>query len=283
MGEIKHLLTIDLEDWYNGIEIPYNRWHSFSPRIEYVTDLLLYMLSEHRVRAVFFVLGWIAERYPALIQKIANEGHTIGGHSHLHIKVYEAGRERFSEDLKRNIRTLEDITGNAVRYFRAPYFSITRKTLPWALEVLAREGIKIDSSIVPVATWRYGLPNAPATPYYINDFGIFELPVSTIQWMGRKWLCGGAYFRLLPYRVTAKYLLKSTQPRIFYIHPWELDPEHPRIWFGFPATLTHYLNLKRTPARFLRLLREVSWAEPPEEPRTLWGKVPSINANSLLN
>ncbi len=253
-----HAFTVDLEDWYQGMEIPYTEWHRYGKRLEKGLYPLLALLEQNQVRATFFVLGWIAQRYPHIIKQIYQQKHEIAIHSHLHEKVYHLNRETFRQDTERAIKIVEDLIGEKVRGYRAPYFSITQRSL-WALEVLADLGIEYDSSIAKVKTWRYGIPHSPDYPYRIKEVGIIEYPVSTLSWLGRRWLCGGAYFRILPYQVFYRFFTSQSQTKVFYLHPWELDPEHPKLWIGFPATLTHYARLSTTKKKLKRLLKTVSW------------------------
>ncbi|OGV96275.1 hypothetical protein A2W24_04010 [Microgenomates group bacterium RBG_16_45_19] len=254
--------TVDLEDWYQGLEIPDSAWQGYESRIEYSTNLLLDLLDKHRVKATFFILGPIAEKFPDLVKRISRQGHEIGSHAYSHQFLYRLSPEQLRQELIRSKCLLEDITGKKVTSFRAPFFSITKDSL-WALEILSREGFQYDSSIFPVHNYRYGIPKAPKVPFQfrLNGAGqIIEFPISTVKF-GTASLpfSGGAYFRLFPYGFTRfcfRKLNNDQIPVVFYIHPWELDPEHPRIKLPRRISLTHYANLKSTKKKLDKLLQE---------------------------
>ncbi len=259
-------LTIDFEDWYQGLQIPAAQWEGYEDRIVFVGRRLLSLLEEAGTRATFFVLGKVAERHPGLIREIASAGHEIGTHGYAHTPIYQQSPEVFREELVRSLRILEDATGKAILGHRAPFFSITRESL-WALDVLGEVGIQYDSSIFPVYNDRYGIPDAPRWPYYLpNGEGnnMVEFPPSTVRALGRNFpVAGGAYFRIYPYRLTRWAMLRiqrEGQPVVFYLHPWEIDPDHPRIPLPRRIALTHYFNLGATERRFRRLLSEFRFA-----------------------
>jgi polysaccharide deacetylase family protein (PEP-CTERM system associated) len=234
VSPVLNALTIDFEDWYQGLEIPPDGWTGSEDRIERSGRCLLEVLAEAGKRATFFVLGPVAERHPALVREIRAAGHEVGTHGYSHSLIYRLSPDAFRDELQRSIRLLEDVTGEAVLGHRAPFFSITRASL-WALDVLAECGIRYDSSIFPVVNYRYGIPDAPRWPYQVccGEKGLMEFPVSTYGFWGRNLLvAGGAYFRIYPYALT-RWAFRSInwqgQPAVFYLHPWELDPEHPRI------------------------------------------------------
>src|SRR2546423_5707110 len=264
--QVTNALTIDFEDWYQGLEIPYTEWAGFEDRIVPVGERLLKLLDEAGVRATFFVLGYIAERHPDLIRAIAAAGHEIGTHGYSHTLIYTQTPEDFRVELTRAIRALEEITGQPVVSHRAPFFSITKDSL-WALDILADLGIRYDSSIFPVVNYRYGIADAPRWPYQINAAAgtLTEFPISTWQVMGKNVpIAGGAYFRIYPYAFTKQGLgaiNRQGRPFVFYLHPWELDPDHPRIRLPRRiAGLTHYFNLGATERRLRRLLRDFRFA-----------------------
>jgi polysaccharide deacetylase family protein (PEP-CTERM system associated) len=262
---VKNALTIDFEDWYQGLEIPCSAWSGFEDRIERSGQKLLEILAEADVRATFFILGFVAERHPQLIHAIAKGGHEIGTHGYSHTLVYQQTPEEFREEMVRAIHGLEDLLGRAVHGHRAPFFSITRQSL-WALDILADLNIRYDSSIFPVANYRYGIPDAPRWPYRhaCGDGGLTEFPITTLRFLGRNLpVAGGAYFRIFPYSFT-RYAFRSINRQghaaVFYLHPWEVDPEHPRIALPRRMAVTHYFNLKGTENRLKKLLRDFSFA-----------------------
>jgi polysaccharide deacetylase family protein (PEP-CTERM system associated) len=267
MGQtrITNALTIDFEDWYQGLEIPYSEWDRFEGRIEAAGDKLLRILSDGETKATFFILGYVAERHPELIKRIRSEGHEIGTHGFSHTLIYKQEPELFREELTRAITFLEDLTGEKVLGHRAPFFSITKDSL-WALDILGELGIRYDSSIFPVLNYRYGIADAPRFPYKIQreKFEFVEFPISTLKLPGFTMpISGGAYFRIYPYQVTKQAIRavnRSGEPVTFYLHPWELDPDHPRIDVPRRIALTHYFNLGATERRLKKLLRDFDLA-----------------------
>jgi polysaccharide deacetylase family protein (PEP-CTERM system associated) len=263
--QITNALTIDFEDWYQGLEIPYSEWDKFEDRVEFAGQKLLQILEEENSKATFFILGYVAEKFPGLVSDIKKAGHEIGTHGFSHTLIYTQTPELYREEMTRAIGFLEDQTGEKVVGHRAPFFSITKDSL-WALDILGELGIKYDSSIFPVLNYRYGIAGAPRFPYEIkrDNFTMQEFPVSTLQ-LPKVTLpiSGGAYFRIYPYQLTKQALKsvnRSGQPVTFYLHPWELDPEHPRIDLPRRIALTHYFNLGATERRFRKLLRDFKFA-----------------------
>jgi len=262
---ITNALTIDFEDWYRGLEIPCSEWDKFEDRIEAVGEKLLQILDEADARATFFMLGYVAEKHPELVKRVEAAGHEIGTHGFSHTLIYTQKPEIFREELTRAIGFLEGLTGKKVLGHRAPFFSITKDSL-WALDILGELGIKFDSSIFPVLNYRYGIADAPRFPYKIarNGFEFTEFPVSTLKLPGFTMpVSGGAYFRIYPYQVTKqaiRALNRSGHAATFYLHPWELDPEHPRIDVPRRIALTHYFNLGATERRLKKLLHDFKMA-----------------------
>jgi polysaccharide deacetylase family protein (PEP-CTERM system associated) len=257
-------LTIDLEDWYQGLQIPLTRWSRYEDRVVPATERLLAILDEARVRATFFALGFVAERHPGLIRRVATAGHEVATHGYSHSLIYELEPSQFREELRRSVGLIQNLTGRAVLGHRAPFFSITRLSL-WALEILEEEGIRYDASIFPVRNWRYGIEDAPRWPYRPTPGKqLLEFPVSTIRIRGRNLpATGGAYFRIYPYKMSRRLLRVINQrghPGVFYLHPWEIDPSHPRISLPPKTRVTHYFNLQATEKRLQRLLREFRFA-----------------------
>ena len=260
-GRVLNAFSVDLEDWYQGIELPFDQWHRHPPRLEIGLMRILDLLDEHRVRSTFFTLGWIAQRHPDLIREVARRGHELGSHGSTHEKVYHLSPDAFREDIRSTRDRIQDITGRPLAAHRSPFFSITPRNL-WALGILAEEGFTIDCSISPIKTWRYGIRSCPDEIYYVEDAGITEFPVSSFFILNRRWAIGGAYFRILPYWVTARAFRKRAaagKPTMFYLHPWECDPAHPRVPMERKAKLTHYARLSKTAPYLNRLLKNVAF------------------------
>jgi polysaccharide deacetylase family protein (PEP-CTERM system associated) len=264
-NRITNALTVDFEDWYQGLEIPHTEWNEFEDRIAVIGRKLLHILDEVKTKATFFVLGFVAEKHPGVIKEIQKAGHEIGTHGFSHTLIYKQSPQLFRAEMKRAIGFLEDLTGQKVIGHRAPFFSITKDSL-WALDILGELGIRYDSSIFPVLNYRYGIADAPQFPYDIKraEFTLKEFPISTLQLRKVKFpISGGAYFRIYPYQLTKLALRavnRSRNPVTFYIHPWELDVDHPRIELPRRIGLTHYFNLGATEKRFRRLLHDFNFA-----------------------
>jgi len=256
------VFSIDVEDWYQGIEIPMSQWDNFEKRVEGSMTRMLDIMAAHDVNATCFILGKVAEDHPHLVQRIHKAGHEIATHGYSHAKIYDLTPERFRRELRRSIDLLQDLTGEPVLGHRAPYFTITEESL-WALDILAEEGIRYDSSIHPVFNWRYGIPNADRTPVVIDTkkgHQLLEVPVSTFP-LPRLNLPvgGGAYLRIYPYwlqRTLLKRLEKRGEHIGIYMHPWEVDPDHPRIDLPFRVRATHYYNLESTVPKLERLFQD---------------------------
>jgi polysaccharide deacetylase family protein (PEP-CTERM system associated) len=264
-GVITNALTVDFEDWYQGLEIPHTDWEGYQDRLPDSGRRLLQLLAGLGVRATFFVLGRVAERHPELVREIVAAGHELGTHGWSHTLVYQLTRATFGDELRRSIRLLEDLGQCRVTGHRAPFFSITRDSL-WALDVLGEAGIRYDSSIFPVLNYRYGIEDAPRWPYPVETAGgtVTEFPITTWRALGRNLpVAGGAYFRLYPYALTRaafRSINRAGKPGVFYVHPWEIDPEHPRIPLPRRIAFTHYANLRATEGRLGRLLRDFRFA-----------------------
>ncbi len=252
-------VTIDFEDWYQGIEQPLETWDRFEERIQASAAKVLAILDETDTLATFFVLGWIAERYPSLVRDIAEAGHEIASHGYDHEKLYETNADTFRKQLDRAKKATEDAAGRPVTGHRAPYFTITLKSL-WAVDILQELGFLFDASIYPGYNWRYGIPDTPDTLYMLNETNVVEFPVSTFGIPGgRRAGIGGAYFRILPLFMTRQALRQRDAMGLvsnLYLHPWEFDPGHPLVRFPWKAMATHYFNLWATARRFRRLLSE---------------------------
>ena len=249
--------TVDVEDWYHGIELPFENWKAYPARLDVGMPRILGLLDRYRTKATFFILGWVANEYPELVKEIAERGHEIGSHGLSHEKAYNLSPEAFREEIRTSRKQLQDLTGQPVTVFRSPFFSVTSKNF-WALEILAEEGFTIDCSISPVKTWRYGIEGCPDEIFHLSDVGITEFPVSTFRVLKKKWAIGGAYFRILPFLFTKKAFLKRQAERkctMFYVHPWEFDPDHPVVSMEWKAKLTHYAGLRKTYKYTEKLLR----------------------------
>lgn len=264
---IANAMSIDVEDWFQVAafdrHIDRSQWDSLECRVERNLERILALLDRYDAKATFFTLGWIAERYPAIIRAIVAGGHELASHGYGHQRVSDLTPEGFREDLMRARVALEDIGGVAVHGYRAPSFSIGRDNL-WAHDVLAETGHRYSSSVYPIAHDHYGMPEAPRFAWR-TQAGIVEIPPSSLRMLGRNLpASGGGYFRLLPYSVSRWSLRRINrldgQPAIFYFHPWEVDPGQPRVAHaGAKSKFRHYLNLHRTEQRLARLLNDFRW------------------------
>ncbi|TAJ98314.1 MAG: DUF3473 domain-containing protein [Candidatus Manganitrophaceae bacterium] len=260
-------LTIDVEDYYqvSGFEshIRFEQWPDYESRVVGNTWRLLEMLHFHRVKATFFVLGWIAERYPQVVLAIHKEGHEIASHGYRHRLLYNMSREEFRQDTERSKGLLEDLCGVPVVGYRAPSYSIIQETL-WSIDILRDLGFEYDSSIFPIHHDRYGIPHASRFPYFHSlseGRKLLEFPLSTIRLFGRNVpVAGGGYLRLFPYafiRWGIRRINEQEQkPAIVYLHPWEIDPGQPRIHGSRLSRFRHYVNLDKTESRLRRLLQD---------------------------
>ena len=265
-----NILTIDVEEYFhpNGMDAAVSpaQWDVLPHRVEANTQRMLDLLSACDVRATFFVLGWVADRWPEVVREIARRGHEVACHGYAHRLVYKLGPEAFRADVRRAKRSLEDALGAAVVAFRAASYSIVKSSL-WALPILVEEGFRFDSSIFPVRHDLYGIPSFSRFPVVVHTAAgdITEIPPSTVRLWGRNWpVAGGGYFRLLPYAVTHWAIQRINQrdgrPAMVYVHPWELDPEQPRLAAKATSRFRQYTNLRRTEPRLRQLLRDFSFA-----------------------
>jgi polysaccharide deacetylase family protein (PEP-CTERM system associated) len=261
-------MTVDVEDYFqvSAFErrVAPADWERMPVRVEANTNRVLDLLAGRGVRATFFTLGWVAERFPALVRRIADSGHEVASHGYDHTRVIHQDPAQFRADATRTRGLLEDLTGRAVRGYRAASYSIGASNL-WALDVLQEAGYRYSSSIYPIRHDLYGMPEAPRFAFRLRAGGLLELPITSVCALGRRWPCGGGgYFRLFPYALSSWGLRRvnreDRQPGIFYFHPWEVDPDQPRIaGVGTKARLRHYLNLSRMEARLTRLLGDFRW------------------------
>jgi polysaccharide deacetylase family protein (PEP-CTERM system associated) len=264
---ITNALTIDVEDYFQvSAFAPYIRrdeWDTRECRVERNVDRILAMLDEHGAQATFFTLGWVAERYPALVRRIVEQGHELASHGYGHQRASELSEADFRDDIGRAKAILEDLGGVAVRGYRAPSFSIGAGNL-WAFDCLEQAGYRYSSSIYPIQHDHYGMPDAPRFAHAVRE-GLIEIPVTTLRMLGRNLpSSGGGYFRLLPYALSRWMMRQVNQvdgePAIFYFHPWEIDTAQPRV-AGIDAKtrFRHYLNIPRMEDRLGSLLGDFRW------------------------
>ena len=266
-GAIVNALTIDVEDYFQvSAFAPYIRrseWETMPCRVEQNIDRILALLSETNVKATFFTLGWIAERYPELVRRVAQSGHELASHGFSHQRATEQGRDEFLADIRLAKAILEDISGQAVGGYRAPSFSVGPSN-PWASDCIGEAGYRYSSSVYPIRHDHYGVPDAPRFAHETSP-GVLELPVATVRMFSANWPAGGGgYFRLLPYTISRWSIRRinavDRKPAMFYFHPWELDPDQPRVQGpSAKSRFRHYLNLKRTEPRMRRLLADFRW------------------------
>jgi polysaccharide deacetylase family protein (PEP-CTERM system associated) len=264
---ITNALTIDVEDWFQvSAMAPYirrNEWDSRECRVERNVDRLLELLDAAQVKATFFTLGWIAERYPQLVRHIVAGGHELASHGYGHERASDLSQAAFRADVSRAKALLEDLAGKPVIGYRAPSFSIGAGNL-WAFDVLAETGHRYSSSVYPIAHDHYGMPDSPRFPYRVGS-GLLEIPITTVRAFARNWPgSGGGWFRLMPYAMTSALIRRINRddraPAIFYCHPWEIDAGQPRVpGIDAKTRFRHYVNIGRTESRLQRLLADFRW------------------------
>jgi len=266
---VRNAMTVDVEDYFQVQAfagcVARADWDGFPGRVEANTDRLLAQFDRAGVTATFFTLGWVAQRHPALIRRIVAQGHELASHGWDHTRADAQDPATFRADIGRTRRLLEDTGGVAVTGYRAATFSIGARNT-WAFAALEAEGYRYSSSVNPIRHDLYGsMPGAPRTPFRPAGTGLWEFPMTTVRAGGRNLPCsGGGYFRLLPYRLFRAGLDRVNRVErrsgIFYLHPWEVDPDQPRIaGAGWKSRFRHYTNLRRTGARLDRLLAEFAW------------------------
>ena len=263
--------SVDVEDWYQVADfdavVGFADWDRYESRVARNTDRILALCDEAGVRGTFFVLTWNAERHPEIVRRIAAAGHEIASHGYAHRLIYEQTPETFRDDITRAKATLEDITGAAVLGYRAPSTSVTPRSL-WALDVLLDVGLRYDSSIFPIRDTLYGLPDADRFPHVIrrrDGRELLEFPLATTRLFGRNVpLAGGGWLRVFPYRYTRwamRRVNREGHPAVAFVHPWELDPEQPRMrTAGRRGFSTHYVGLRGTYGKLRRLFRDFRFA-----------------------
>lgn len=266
---MQNALSVDVEDWFQvgAFERTLRRadWDGLTHRVEGNTDAVLDLFAQADVKATFFTLGWVAERYPALMRRIAEAGHEVASHGYDHARVFTFTPEEFRADLRKSRAILEDASGQAVTGYRAPSFSIDPRT-PWAHPILAEEGYRYSSSVAPIRHDHYGWPDSPRFAWKpVAGSPLVELPVTTAKW-GRRTLAagGGGFFRLLPYAFSRWAIRQVNEqagrPAIIYFHPWEIDPDQPRVAEApLRSRLRHYSNLSVMAAKLRRLTSDFAW------------------------
>ncbi len=261
-------MTVDVEDYYQvSAFVPYverSAWDNHESRVVANTDRILALFEQYNVKGTFFTLGWVAERHPDLIRRIVDGGHELASHGWDHIMVTKLSREEFSEDIRRSKQMLEDAGGVEIQGYRAPSYSFTKKN-EWAHTVLAEQGYRYSSSVAPIKHDLYGIPDAKRFANPQADGQIIELPITTTQIAGRNLPCGGGgWFRLYPYALSRwainRVHKQDNERAIFYFHPWEIDPQQPRIeGLDLRTRFRHYQNLSQMEGRVERLLRDFKW------------------------
>ena len=267
-ASIVNAMSVDVEDYFqvSAFEKNISRsdWDQLPCRVEGNTNRILDLFAVHDVKATFFMLGWVAERYPELVRRITDSGHELASHGYTHTRVTQQTPKVFSEDIAKTKTLLEDIAGCEVLGYRAASYSIVSETL-WAHDLLQEAGYHYSSSIYPIHHDLYGIPDAPRFPYLHKEDGLLEIPITTVSLLKHNLPCGGGgYFRLLPYRMSRlamKHVNKTDrQPCVFYFHPWEMDPQQPRQQgISRRTQFRHYLNLDRMKDRIARLLTDFNW------------------------
>jgi polysaccharide deacetylase family protein (PEP-CTERM system associated) len=266
---IRNAMTIDVEDYFQvsafAGHISKESWPSLPCRVEANVDRILAVLDSAAIKATFFTLGWIAERYPAMVRSLVDQGHELASHGYAHQRASDQDKNEFNDDIRRSKALLEDIGGQAVLGYRAPSFSIGTNNL-WALDELQQAGYRYSSSVYPVRHDHYGMPDAPRFAFYPNgEDGLLEVPITTVRMMDRNLPAGGGgYFRFFPYAMS-RWLMQRVneqdqQSAIFYFHPWEVDPDQPRQKnINLKTRFRHYVNLNRMEARLKALTRDFQW------------------------
>lgn len=279
-------LSFDVEDYFqvSAFNDAINRtdWNRHRLRVDRNTHELLELLADHDVKATFYILGWVAERLPDLVKTIAAAGHEVASHGYSHQLVYNQTRDEFREETERTKHLLEDLAQRPVTSYRAASYSITRESL-WALEVLHELGFTTDSSIFPIRHDRYGLLGGPLEPHYLalrNGGRLLEFPISTIRWLGMSVpVSGGGYFRLYPYalsRYLARRVNRENRPFVFYLHPWEVDPDQPRVKVDAFTHFRHYNNLRKCRGRLKHLLQDFRFGTVSEAIAERYGQEPNL-------
>ncbi|GAB3100088.1 DUF3473 domain-containing protein [Aestuariicella hydrocarbonica] len=265
---VVNAMSVDVEDYFqvSAFEqtIPRSRWDSMPCHVEANVERLLALFEQYSVKATFFTLGWVAERYPLLIKTLVEHGHEVASHGWEHTRVVHQSPDQFRQDVVKAKELLEDLSGQPVRGYRAASYSINSTNL-WALDVLSEVGYEYSSSVVPIKHDLYGMPEASRFPFRTESRGFLEIPISTISVAGRNINCGGGgWFRLFPYAFS-RWAIQSVndnenQPCIFYFHPWEIDEQQPRVaGINVKTRFRHYVNIHKMYGRIERLLNDFNW------------------------
>ena len=262
-------MSVDVEDYFqvSAFEPVLDRadWDNIDDRLHRNMARILELFDSRQIKATFFTLGWVCERYPRLVRSIVEAGHELASHGYDHTRVSAMSPDRFAEDVSRTRKLLEDTGGVRVTGYRAPSFSIGAAT-PWAHEVLAEAGYRYSSSIYPISHDHYGLPRAPRHPFTVPGTRLLEVPLASARMFGRNLPCaGGGYFRLLPLQYSLRLLRRINErermPAAFYFHPWEIDPDQPVVaGLDWKTRFRHYVNLERFEGRLQRLLETFRWS-----------------------
>ena len=265
---ITNAISIDVEDYFqvSAFEHTIDRkdWDQLEHRVSANVTQIIQLLKSADVKATFFVLGWVAERYPEIVKSIIEHGHELASHGYGHQRVSDLSRVEFKQDLIQAKGILENLSGVEIKGYRAPSYSIGKDNI-WALEVLAETGHQYSSSIYPIQHDHYGYPDAPRFAFKDTNTGLIEIPISTMKFMNRLFPAGGGgFFRFYPYQITRKIIQRvnklDNQPTIFYFHPWEIDPGQPRQDNApLKSRFRHYLNLHKTEDRLTSLLQDFTW------------------------
>jgi polysaccharide deacetylase family protein (PEP-CTERM system associated) len=270
-SSLLNVLSVDVEEYFQveafSARVPIDAWKDFPTRVERNMARILELFGAHGAKATFFVLGWVAKKFPALVKAIVTAGHEVGCHGSAHRPIFVQKPAEFRSDIRDARDLLADLVQQPIRCYRAPSFSIVRKTL-WAFDILVEEGFSFDSSVFPVRHDLYGIPEAQRFPHgYSTAAGnrIFEFPPSTVRRFNNNWgVGGGGYLRFVPYSLTRRALRQinsaEKQPAMVYFHPWEIDAEQPRISAGLRSTLRHYTCLSTMEGKIEKLLHDFRFA-----------------------
>lgn len=288
-NSMRNAMSVDVEDYFqvSAFEkhIEKSDWNSIPCRVEANIERILALFEQKGIKATFFTLGWVAERYPSMVKKIVEHGHELASHGWEHTRVTQQQQQEFSQDIIRTRHLLEDLSGLQIKGYRAASYSICRENL-WALDRLADAGYLYSSSIVPIKHDLYGIPDAPRFAFSSAEDRLLEIPISTINIAGRNINCGGGgWFRLFPYRFSRWAInsvnTKDRQPCIFYFHPWEVDPDQPRVESASrKSKFRHYLNLDKMHDRLANLIDDFHWGRVDEVFLSEETKAPIINIRS---
>jgi len=264
----ENVMTVDVEDYFQvsafESSVSRDRWVDFECRLPRTMDLILQIFANANVRSTFFCLGWVAEHYPDIIRRVVAQGHEIASHGYHHARVYEQSEKQFREDVSKTKTILEDVSGGPVNGYRAASYSIDDRS-PWAFDILGDAGYRYSSSIYPIRHDHYGMRDAPRFAFRPGQAELMEIPVTTVEVSKMRLPCGGGgYFRLLPY-AWSKWCIRRVnradrRPAMFYFHPWELDPDQPKIpGLDARTRFRHYVNLNSFELKLRRLIEDFKW------------------------